>query len=76
MKNTSLILSIISLIAVVVFGILTISKDGKKADTVVTGVLSYSCAAIDAGMHMNSAATANAFAIDIIRSCLFIPFIL
>ena len=37
MKNTSLILSIISLIAVVVFGILTISKDGKKADTVVAG---------------------------------------
>ncbi|MBR5013650.1 MAG: OmpH family outer membrane protein [Bacteroidales bacterium] len=37
MKNTSLILSIISLIAVVVFGILTISKDGKKSDTVVAG---------------------------------------
>ena len=37
MKNTSLILSIISLIAVVVFGILTISKDGKKADTAVAG---------------------------------------
>ena len=37
MKNTSLILSVISLIAVVVFGILTISKDGKKADTVVAG---------------------------------------
>ena len=37
MKNTSLILSIISLIAVVVFGILTICKDGKKADTAVAG---------------------------------------
>ena len=37
MKNTSLILSVISLIAVVVFGILTISKDGKKADTAVAG---------------------------------------
>ncbi len=32
MKNTSLILSIISLIAVVVFGILTLTKDGKKAE--------------------------------------------
>ena len=37
MKNTSLILSVISLIAVVVFGILTISKDGKKADVTVEG---------------------------------------
>ena len=37
MKNTSLILSIISLIAVVVFGILTLTKDGKKADTAVAG---------------------------------------
>ena len=37
MKNTSLILSILSLIAVVVFGFLTISKDGKKADTAVAG---------------------------------------
>ncbi len=32
MKNTSLILSIISLIAVVVFGVLTLTKDGKKAE--------------------------------------------
>ncbi len=32
MKNTSLILSIISLIAVVVFGILAFTKDGKKAE--------------------------------------------
>ncbi len=32
MKNTSLILSIISLIAVVVFGILALTKDGKKAE--------------------------------------------
>ena len=37
MKNTSLILSVISLIAVVVFGILTITKDGKKADTPAAG---------------------------------------
>ncbi len=34
MKNTSLILSIISLVAVVVFGILLLTKDGKKAETV------------------------------------------
>ena len=34
MKNTSLILSIISLIAVVAFGILSLTKDGKKAETV------------------------------------------
>ncbi len=34
MKNTSLILSIVSLIAVVVFGILVLTKDGKKAETV------------------------------------------
>ena len=32
MKNTSLILSIISLIAVVVFGVLFLTKDGKKAE--------------------------------------------
>ncbi len=37
MKNTSLILSVISLIAVVVFGILVLSKDGKKAETVTEG---------------------------------------
>ncbi len=37
MKNTSLILSVISLIAVVVFGILTLTKDGKKADSAVAG---------------------------------------
>ena len=37
MKNTSLILSIISLIAVVVFGILTLTKDGKKAEVVNEG---------------------------------------
>jgi len=37
MKNTSLILSVISLIAVVVFGVLTLTKDGKKAETVSTG---------------------------------------
>ncbi len=34
MKNTSLILSVVSLIAVVVFGILVLTKDGKKAETV------------------------------------------
>ncbi len=32
MKNTSLILSVISLVAVVVFGILCLTKDGKKAE--------------------------------------------
>ena len=31
MKNTSLVLSIVSLIAVVVFGILFLTKDGKSA---------------------------------------------
>lgn len=31
MKNTSLVLSIVSLIAVVVFGILSLTKDGKSA---------------------------------------------
>ena len=33
MKNTSLILSTISLVAVVVFGVLFLAKDGKQADT-------------------------------------------
>ena len=37
MKNTSLILSIISLIAVVVFGVLSLTKDGKKAEVAVEG---------------------------------------
>ena len=37
MKNTSLILSIISLIAVVVFGVLFLTKDGKKAEVAVEG---------------------------------------
>ncbi len=37
MKNTSLILSIISLIAVVTFGIITLTKDGKKAEAVADG---------------------------------------
>jgi outer membrane protein len=37
MKNTSLILSIISLVAVVTFGIITFAKDGKKAETAVAG---------------------------------------
>ncbi len=37
MKNTSLILSVISLVAVVVFGILFLTKDGKKADNVTEG---------------------------------------
>ncbi len=37
MKNTSLILSVISLLAVVVFGILTLTKDGKKAEAVTEG---------------------------------------
>ena len=32
MKNTSLILSVISLIAVVVFGVLTLTKGGKQAE--------------------------------------------
>ena len=37
MKNTSLILSIISLIAVVTFGIISLTKDGKKAETCPEG---------------------------------------
>ncbi len=37
MKNTSLILSVISLVAVVVFGILFLTKDGKKADAAAEG---------------------------------------
>ena len=37
MKNTSLILSIISLIAVVAFGIITLTNDGKKSETVKEG---------------------------------------
>ena len=37
MKNTSLSLSIISLIAVVVFGVLSLNKDGKKAEVAVEG---------------------------------------
>ena len=39
MKNTSLILSIISLIAVVVFGVLSLTKDGKKAEVAVEGLV-------------------------------------
>ena len=37
MKNTSLILSIIALVAVVVFGILTLTKGGKGADAQTEG---------------------------------------
>lgn len=37
MKNTSLVLSVISLIAVVVFGILFLTKDGKKAEAPAEG---------------------------------------
>ena len=37
MKNTSLILSIISLIAVVTFGIISLTKDGKKVEPAVEG---------------------------------------
>ena len=37
MKNTSLILSIISLVAVVVFGILCLTKGGKSADVQTDG---------------------------------------
>ena len=37
MKNTSLILSVISLVAVVAFGILTLTKDGKKAEPATAG---------------------------------------
>ena len=37
MKNTSLILSIISLIAVVVFGVLTLTKGGKQAEPATEG---------------------------------------
>ena len=35
MKNTSLILSVISLIAVVVFGVLTLTKGGKQAEPAI-----------------------------------------
>ena len=45
MKNTSLILSIISLIAVVTFGIITLTKGGKKTETTVEGT----AAAVEAG---------------------------
>ena len=34
MKNTSLILSVVSLVAVVVFGVLTLTKGGKNVETV------------------------------------------
>ena len=34
MKNTSLILSVVSLVAVVVFGVLTLTKSGNKVETV------------------------------------------
>lgn len=37
MKNTSLILSVISLVAVAVFGILSLTKDGKKAEASAEG---------------------------------------
>ena len=37
MKNTSLILSIISLVAVVVFGILSLTKGGKSTEAQVEG---------------------------------------
>ena len=37
MKNTSLILSIISLIAVVTFGIISLTKDGKKVEPAAEG---------------------------------------
>jgi Skp family chaperone for outer membrane proteins len=37
MKNTSLILSIISLVAVVVFGILTLTKGESKAEVAADG---------------------------------------
>ncbi len=37
MKNTSLILSVISLVAVVVFGILLLTKDGKKVEPAKEG---------------------------------------
>ena len=37
MKNTSLILSIISLVAVVVFGILSLTMGGKDTDTQIAG---------------------------------------
>ncbi len=45
MKNTSLILSVISLVAVVVFGILTLTKDGKKAEAVTEGEATEAAAA-------------------------------
>ncbi len=45
MKNTSLILSVISLVAVVVFGILTLTKDGKKAEVATEGEATEAAAA-------------------------------
>ncbi len=44
MKNTSLILSIISLVAVVVFGILTLTKGGKSTDVLTDGDVSEAAA--------------------------------
>ena len=56
MKNTSLILSIISLVAVVVFGILTITKGGAaKADAPVEG------------QHVENAAMGDIVYIDLDR---------
>ena len=37
MKNTSLILSIVSLVAVVVFGIISLTNGGKVADVQAEG---------------------------------------
>ena len=37
MKNTSLIISVISLVAVVVFGVLTLTKGGKQAEPATEG---------------------------------------
>ncbi len=45
MKNTSLILSIISLVAVVVFGILFLTNDGKKAEAPAEGEATEAAAA-------------------------------
>ena len=45
MKNTSLILSIISLVAVVVFGILSLTMGGKDTDTQIAGTVADTTAA-------------------------------
>ena len=53
MKNTSLILSIISLIAVVTFGVITLTKDGKKADKPAEGEVTEAAAQAGAIVYVD-----------------------